>query len=232
MSRHGPPTAQAPTPGRQSQELARRALQRCTRMGAGRRGSSWRNFSCSSRPLARIACRSWDGSASPGGGERLRDLRHGEELQGSLVDLPGAAAQRQAQHHVAQVDRLAPRRGAHLGEGHVDQQQASATDQQVGRLYVAVSPAPCPTSCGRSAAAAKHGHGSAGRRDRDRQPDQPAALDVARQRRCRTRRAAADGQFRYPGLSVTGRRRRAGVHTYPRRCRNRQDSQPGSTGSQ
>ena len=79
-----------------------------------------------------------------GGSERLRDLRHGEELQRPLVDNLGAAAQRQAQHHVAQVDRLAPRCRAHLGEGDVDQQQAAVTDQQVGRLDVAVGQSSVP----------------------------------------------------------------------------------------
>ena len=56
----------------------------------------------------------------------------------ALVDAAGAAAQRQAQHHVGQVDRLPPRCRAHLRERHVDQQQVAVADQQVGRFDVTV----------------------------------------------------------------------------------------------
>ena len=45
---------------------------------------------------------------------------------------------REHQHHVAQVDRLAPRRWAHLDEGHVDQQQLPGADHEVARFDVAV----------------------------------------------------------------------------------------------
>ena len=79
-----------------------------------------------------------------GGGEGLADLGHAELAQGPLVDPFGLGPQRQAQHHVGQVDGLAPRAGADLGEGHVDQQQMAVADQQVGRLDVAVGQAGVP----------------------------------------------------------------------------------------
>src|ERR687896_616208 len=73
-----------------------------------------------------------------GGREPLGDLLNGEVLEGSAVDPLGAGAQGQTEHHVGQVYGLAPRRGAGLDEGHVDQQHAAVADQQVGRLDVAV----------------------------------------------------------------------------------------------
>ena len=77
--------------------------------------------------------------------------------------------------------------------------------------------------------AGEHRDGRAGRDDRDRQPDISAALDVPRQRRRRTRRAApaAGRQHRHPRRRALGRPRRATAHTYPRCRRNRQDGQPG-----
>ena len=57
---------------------------------------------------------------APGGGEALRDLLHAELQPGSFVDLLGVRAQREAQHHVGEVDGLSPWRGTQLGEGDVD----------------------------------------------------------------------------------------------------------------
>ena len=73
-----------------------------------------------------------------GGGERLADLADRELLEGPLVDLLGAGPQGETQHHVGQVDGLAPGAGVDLGEEHVDQVQLAVADQQVGRLDVAV----------------------------------------------------------------------------------------------
>ena len=77
-------------------------------------------------------------------------------------------------------------------------------------------------------ATGEHRDGPASRRDRGRQPDQPATVDMPRQRRRRTRRAppAAGRQNRHPRRCAPGR---AGAHTHPRCGRDRQ---PGSTGSQ
>jgi hypothetical protein len=71
-------------------------------------------------------------------GEPLGDLLHRELAQRPLVDPFRAGPQRQAQHHVGQVDRLPPRGGPGLHEGDIDQQHAAVAHQQVGRLDVAV----------------------------------------------------------------------------------------------
>ena len=105
---------------------------------AGRVGSRRTNSAARSRPWARIILRSWEGSASPGGGERLGDLADRELLEGPLVDQLGAGPQGQTQRHVGQVDRLAPWAGVDLGEEHVDEVELAVADQQVGRLDVAV----------------------------------------------------------------------------------------------
>jgi hypothetical protein len=81
---------------------------------------------------------------SASGGERLGDLLDRELAQGPGVDQLRVAAQGQAQHHVGQVDGLAPRARVCLDEGDVDQQHAAVTDQQVGRLDVAVGQAGVP----------------------------------------------------------------------------------------
>ena len=73
-----------------------------------------------------------------GGGERFADLGDGELAQCPLVDELRIGAQRQAQHHVGEVDGLAPWARAGLDERHVDQQQVAVADQQVGRFDVAV----------------------------------------------------------------------------------------------
>ena len=73
-----------------------------------------------------------------GGGEGLGELGLGEIVQRLPVHPRGVGADRQDQHHVAQVDGLPPGRGADLGEGHVDQQQLPAADHQVAGLDVAV----------------------------------------------------------------------------------------------
>src|SRR4029077_12673032 len=77
-----------------------------------------------------------------GGGEGLADLGCAELTGGPLVDPWRIGPQRQAQHHVGQVDGLAPRARADLGEGDVDQQDVTVTYEQVGRLDVAVGQ-PC-----------------------------------------------------------------------------------------
>jgi hypothetical protein len=79
-----------------------------------------------------------------GGRKPLGDLLDRELPQGPLVDLLGAGPQGQAQHHVGQVDGLPPGARPGLDEGHVDHQQAAVTDQQVGRLDVAVGQAGVP----------------------------------------------------------------------------------------
>ena len=71
-------------------------------------------------------------------GERLRQLLGREVRERLLVDVLGARTQREHQHHVAEVDRLAPRRGPHLHEEHVDQAQPSVLHHQVRGLDVAV----------------------------------------------------------------------------------------------
>ena len=55
-----------------------------------------------------------------GGGERLGDLVRREVRQRSGVHPLGVGAQSEDQHHVGEVDGLAPRRRAHLDEGDVD----------------------------------------------------------------------------------------------------------------
>jgi len=64
-----------------------------------------------------------------GGGEPLADLVDAELPQRPPVHLLSAGAQGQAQHHVGQVDRLPPRAGAGLHQGHVDQQQPPVAHQ-------------------------------------------------------------------------------------------------------
>ena len=68
--------------------------------------------------------------------EGLLELGRAELADGSAVDPCRIRAQRQAEHHVRQVDGLAPRAGASLGEGHIDQQQTAVPDEQVGGLDV------------------------------------------------------------------------------------------------
>ena len=58
-----------------------------------------------------------------GRGERLADLGHAELPQGPLIDEFRVGAQGQAEHHVGEIDGLAPRAGPRLDERHVDQQQ-------------------------------------------------------------------------------------------------------------
>ena len=72
------------------------------------------------------------------GGERLGDLVGREEPQRALVHAVGVGAHREHEHHVGEVDGLAPRRRAHLREGDVDEQQVAVADEQVGGLDVAV----------------------------------------------------------------------------------------------
>jgi hypothetical protein len=73
-----------------------------------------------------------------GGREALGDLLDAELPQGPLVNALGVGPQRQAEHHVGQVDRLPPGGRAQFDEGHVDQQQVAVADQQVGGLDVTV----------------------------------------------------------------------------------------------
>jgi hypothetical protein len=76
--------------------------------------------------------------ASPRAAANPSAISSTELALGPLVHALGAGAQGQAQHHVGQVDPLAPGGRADLGEEHVDQQHAAVADQQVGRLDVAV----------------------------------------------------------------------------------------------
>ena len=73
-----------------------------------------------------------------GSGERLGELGRGEVAQRPLVDPLRIRAHREHQHHVAQVDRLPPRRGSYLDEEHVDQQQLPVADHEIARLDVPV----------------------------------------------------------------------------------------------
>jgi hypothetical protein len=73
-----------------------------------------------------------------GGGKALGGLLDGELAHGPLVHKLRAGPKGQAQHHVGQIHRLTPRARADLDKGHVDQQQPAVTDQQIGRLDVAV----------------------------------------------------------------------------------------------
>ena len=75
---------------------------------------------------------------SAGGSECFSDLGDAEPAQRPLVDEFWIGTQRQAQHHVGEVDGLAPRARAGLDERHVDQQYPSVADEQIGRLDVAV----------------------------------------------------------------------------------------------
>ena len=75
---------------------------------------------------------------SPGCRERLGQFGRGELAQCPLVDALGVGADREHQHHVAQVHRLPPGGGTHLGECHVDQQQLPVTHHEVARFDVAV----------------------------------------------------------------------------------------------
>ena len=96
------------------------------------------NSACRSRPCAQHAAQLRGQREPAGRGEALADLLHAELAQRPPVDLLGAGVQRQAQHHVGQVDRLPPGAGACLREGHVNQQHVTVADQQVARLDVAV----------------------------------------------------------------------------------------------
>ena len=60
------------------------------------------------------------------------------------VDELRTGTQRQAEHHVGQVDGLAPWARASLDERHVDQHHVAVADEQVGRLDVAVGQAGVP----------------------------------------------------------------------------------------
>ena len=122
----------------------RRRLQRWSDTG-GRAGAIWRSWASRSRPSC-LQHRSQLGRAghAPGGGERLAELVLGELLTGPPVDRGGVAADRQHQHHVPEVDGLAPRRGTHLGEGGVDHEHRAVPHHQVGRLDVSVGQAGVP----------------------------------------------------------------------------------------
>ena len=76
--------------------------------------------------------------------ECLRDLVGREHRGRAFVDAIGIGLQCQGEHHVGQVDGLAPRGGADLQPGDVDQLQVPALDEQVGGLDVAVGDADVP----------------------------------------------------------------------------------------
>ena len=71
-------------------------------------------------------------------GERLGDLVRREVPQRMLVDPIGIGLHREDEHHVREVDRLSPRRRAHLCERDVDEEQVAVLHHQVRRLDVAV----------------------------------------------------------------------------------------------
>ena len=73
-----------------------------------------------------------------GGGERLGELGRGEVVQRPPVHPFRVGAHREHQHHVAEVDRLPPRRGPDLDEHDVDQQQFPPAHHEVSRLDVPV----------------------------------------------------------------------------------------------
>ena len=150
MSRpHAMPTRTVARSSVSTASPIRRMLQRWMAIGRGRPGRSSRNSACRSRPFSRMRLRSWDGMVSPRVAANPSVISSTVNWpQGPLVDQPGVAAQGQAQHHVGQVDGLAPRARVRLDEGDVDQQHAAVADQQVGRLDVAVGQARRPTACG------------------------------------------------------------------------------------
>ena len=89
--------------------------------------------------------RSWVGLATPRvAANASAQFGWGEVAQRPLVHPVRVAADGQDQHHVAEVDRLPPRRRADLGEPGVDQQQFAVADHEVPRLDVAVRDARVP----------------------------------------------------------------------------------------
>ena len=77
-----------------------------------------------SRPSCFITARSWVGLATPRVAANASAISSGvKKSQGLPVDPLGVGAHREDEHHVGQVDGLAPRRRSDLHEGHVDEQQ-------------------------------------------------------------------------------------------------------------
>ena len=88
--------------------ITRRALHRCSTIGC-RCGASLRNSASRSRGSRFMKARSCVGLATPRvAANASRELGLGEIPQGPLVHAAGVGADREDQHHVAQVDRLAP----------------------------------------------------------------------------------------------------------------------------
>ena len=102
----------------------RRTLQRWIGIGS-RGGARARNVPSRSRGSLLHGHAQLGRARHPaGGGERLGEFGRGEVVQRPLVHPVWASdADREHQHHVAQVDRLPPRRGPDLNEHDVDQQQ-------------------------------------------------------------------------------------------------------------
>ena len=74
----------------------------------------------------------------PRGGECLGDLVRREELQRARVDALGVGSYCENEHHVGEIDRLAPRGRSDLGERDIDEEHVTIPDQQVRRLDVSV----------------------------------------------------------------------------------------------
>ena len=121
---------------------ARRGLHRWIETGS-RAGASSLNRSIKGRPSAFSFSESSVGIASPdGGGEPLRDLIGREDRRRSRVHPVRVRAQRQAEHHVREIDGLAPRRRPHLQSRDIHELEVALHHQEVRRLEIPVSE-PC-----------------------------------------------------------------------------------------
>ena len=112
-------------------------FQRCIETGA-RGGASERNLAMRSRPSSFIAARSCVGWRCRAWRQTLGDVIWREELQRSGVDALGVGSHREDEHHVGEIDRLAPRGGSDLGEGDIDEEHVTIPDQQVRGFDVSV----------------------------------------------------------------------------------------------
>ena len=83
--------------------------------------------------------RSCVGLATPRAAANASAISSGVKKRSArCVHALGIGAHREDEHHVGEVDGLAPRRRSHLHEGDVDEQHLAVAHEQVGRLDVAV----------------------------------------------------------------------------------------------
>ncbi len=117
---------------------ARRGLHRWIETGS-RAGASSLKRSMSGRPSALQLRRQLRRDREPHrAGEPLGDLVGREDRRRSRVHPVRVGAQREAEHHVRQVDGLAPRRRPHLQSRDVHELQVATDDQEVRRLQIAM----------------------------------------------------------------------------------------------